>query len=118
MQRPQSLILIGASRLGKTVWARSLGPHIYFQTMFNMDDFSTEASYGVFDDMKEFDKSFLKPFFGAQERFVISDKYKKKRTITWGNPCIYLQNKFPDFGEDKLWWEANCQIVFLTNKLY
>ncbi|TPX44294.1 hypothetical protein SeMB42_g04385 [Synchytrium endobioticum] len=35
--RPTSLFVIGDTRLGKALWARSLGHHMYFCNLFNMD---------------------------------------------------------------------------------
>lgn len=116
--RPLSLILLGGSRLGKTVWARSLGRHMYFNNLFNIDDWDQDAEYIIFDD---FDFQYMpgkKAFFGAQKNFVLTDKYRGKRTIEWGKPFIYVNNVSPDFGDDSLWYSLNTVTVHIFNKLY
>jgi len=86
--RPRSLVLIGASRTGKTSWARSLGPHIYWAGFIDISRFDVSATYVIFDD---FDFKFMpnkKQWLGCQKEFVITDKYRKKFSISWGKPCI------------------------------
>jgi hypothetical protein len=93
--RPKSLVLVGPSRIGKTEWARSLGPHIYMNGLFNLDDWNNEANYLIIDDIE---LQFLQPkkaLFFAQKTFVTTDKYKKKHTIKWGKPLLYLCNTEP-----------------------
>lgn len=94
VDRPKSLILCSPTRFGKTVWARSLGKHMYFGGMFNLDDWDETAEYIVFDDFEwDYFKRWKKNFFGAQKCFVLTDKYRKKITVNWGKPCIYLCNE-------------------------
>ncbi|QDJ95217.1 replication-associated protein [Capybara virus 5_cap1_460] len=125
VERPKSLILIGASRLGKTEWARSLGTAMYFCGQFNLDDWNADASYIILDD---FNFKFFpqwKSFLGCQKRFVLTDKYRKKRTVSWGKPCIVLGNDddesnpcraLPRTSAD--WITVNCVFYFLGEKLY
>lgn len=129
-ERPKSLILNGVSRLGKTQWARSLGEHIYIANMWDLSaldglpgTFWTNG-YIIFDDI-DWDsiKSSAKSWFGAQRDFSVSDKYRRKRRIPGGIPCIFLVN--PDsFVGDLLdfslgnWGQQNITIVTLQNKLY
>lgn len=116
--RPKSLILWGPSRTGKTAWARSLGPHMYFNGMFDLSQWSDSAEYAVFDDFPEWDKwRFYKQFLGAQYEITLTDKYRKKRTVRWGKPSILLSNTLPNFI-DMEWVRANCVIVNVINKLY
>lgn len=122
-ERPKSLILYGPTRLGKTEWARALGKHMYFNGMFNLDDWDDEAQYAIFDDMDW--KYFInwKCWLGAQKHFTCTDKYRKKQSITWGHPAIWLNNESPlavdSEGKYKLglsnadadWIMKNCVIV-------
>lgn len=114
------MILISPSRYGKTEYARALGSHIYWNGMVNLDDWNDDAGYAIFDD---FDWNFIpskKGFLGAQKSFTLTDKYRKKKTVTWGNPCIVLCNEMPDILPVSLydWVRVNCEIVILDNKLY
>ena len=60
---------------------------------------------------------------GAQQEFIITDKYKKKRTLrNWGKPCIWLSNEDPrnetTSQVTKDWLTANCIFVNLEHRLY
>lgn len=89
--------------------------------MTNLDTFDVEAEYGIFDD---FDFAFLpnkKCWWGGQEEFTVTDKYRKKKTITWGKPVIYLTN--PDLDPYRHaqwndWFADNCIRVVLQVPLY
>lgn len=124
VERPKSLVLVGASRLGKTQWARSLGPHAYVATTWDLSSFDHYFNYVVFDDVpwKNFEH-YAKAFFGCQRDFSVSDKYRKKKRISGGVPCIYLANPEDFAGACQEfcltnWGQQNVQIVFLNNKLY
>jgi hypothetical protein len=116
--RPITLVLSGTTRYGKTNWARSLGPHMYFNSQFNMDDWDDEAKYMVLDDMKfEFIPS-RKALWGAQQQFVITDKYRHKRTVQWGKQLIFICNDLPAFTEDVLFYNENTFHVDIKEKLF
>ena len=97
-ERPLSLILIGATRTGKTEWARSLGRHMYFNGYFNLDIWDNDAEYAIFDDFdkegKKLEEYFpqWKCWFGAQKEFTVTDKYRKKMSVKWGKPIIFISN--------------------------
>lgn len=118
-----SLILYGPTRLGKTLWARSLGRHAYFGGLFNMEDVMNldDVEYAVFDDMQGgFDFFHAYKFWlGCQDEFTVTDKYKGKRKIKWGKPSIWLCNINPA-GEkvDWDWVEGNCAIVGLQEPIF
>ena len=114
-RRVKSLILWGPTRTGKTLFARSLGRHSYFNLQFNLDSFSESSDYAVFDDIQggfEFFHAY-KGWLGAQKEFVITDKYKRKKTIKWGKPCIMLMNDDPAgcAKADYEWLLGNCDII-------
>lgn len=116
--RPLTLLLIGATRIGKTEWARSLGRHMYFNGMFNLEDYDETVDYIIFDD---FDWEYFgskKQWWGAQREFTVTDKYRKKKTIKWGKPMIYLCNPEEDpFINTKMtshdWFRQNCKKVVI-----
>lgn len=114
-------MLWGDTRLGKTVWARSLGRHAYFGGLFCLDEPIEDAQYAVFDDMQGGLEYFhaYKFWLGAQKEFYATDKYKGKTLIKWGRPSIYLANTNPleDKGADVAWLEGNCDIIHLRNSI-
>lgn len=122
-ERPKSLCIVGESRLGKTEWAKSLGQHLEFNGYFDMGQFTGDRSnlrYAIFDDFP-FDKiPRPKQWFGAQQRIVITDKYKPKLTLEWGKPTIYLCNEDQDTGiiEHVPWYKANVVFIKITEPLY
>lgn len=127
MFSPKGLVLFGSTRLGKTVWARSLGPHNYFGGLFNVDDFSESAEYAIFDDIAGGFSFFpgYKNWMGGQFQFTVTDKFKHKRTVRWGKPTIWLCNTDPrlDFykpggAPDWEWMEANCEFVEITSPIF
>src|SRR5262249_10905728 len=108
------------TRTGKTEWARSLGSHNYFNNLFNVDDFDMHKDYIVLDDINpEFFPNY-KAWIGAQKVTTITDKYRPKRSIKWGKPCIWLSNQDPMTykGWDWEWVQKNAVIINLTTKLY
>nr|QXN75631.1 MAG: replication associated protein [Genomoviridae sp.] len=122
--RPRSLILWGETRLGKTVWARSLGPHIYCCLQWNVDDLKAgleDAKYAVLDDIQgnfQFFPSY-KGWLGGQKTFTVTDKYRGKTTIEWGRPTIWIMNDDPEeVGHvDLNWLRGNADIIHLTESL-
>nr|QJB18720.1 MAG: replication-associated protein [Genomoviridae sp.] len=119
--RKKSLVVFGPSRLGKTMWARSLGKHAYFGGLYSLDEDLEDVDYAIFDDMQGGLKFFhsYKFWLGAQKQFYATDKYKGKRLINWGRPSIYLSNQNPlcDEGVDHDWLLANCIFVELTESI-
>jgi hypothetical protein len=116
--RPKTLVLVGPTRLGKTEWARSLGIHMYFNHMFNLDEWNPSAQYMVLDDM---DFDFIpakKAIFFAQKTFTMTDKYRKKRTVNWGKPTIYLCNTEPNWDKHDDPYKDNIIVVYINDKLY
>lgn len=122
--RPKSLLLIGPSRCGKTEWARSLGKHMYFNNLLNLDDWDEDADYIVLDDFNPEITKFLpswKCFFGGQKQFVLTDKYRGKRTVNWGKPMIWLSNEdlFKHLNFEQIdFIRKNCETIVLMNKMF
>lgn len=120
--RPKSLILWGPSRTGKTCWARSLGKHVHHANTTNMELHQHDVEYAVFDDIDDGLRSFnYKGWLGGQLHFSVTDKYMKKKSITWGKPCIYIANANPydsERGIDSEWLLANTVIVEIDRPMY
>lgn len=124
-ERPRSCYLVGPSRTGKTVWARSLGDHCYWNTMYNLDDLiKPNIDYIVMDDIPYDRFPAFKGFVGAQQTFTMTDRYRKKHTIQWnGRPCIICINKDMEYenhlNQDELrWFRDNTVKIHVQNKLY
>lgn len=117
--RPLSLILCGPSRLGKTEWARSLGRHMYFNTDFDLALWDETAEYIIFDDISNNDYFFKwKGLIGAQKTVTLTDKYRAKKTVQWGKPCIWLCNEIPHGISANAWVTKNCTVCYLENALF
>lgn len=101
-ERPIGLILIGPTRIGKTCWARSLGPHIYWGGSTTIRDADWGGvDYIVVDDVPWDYFVGKKQFLGGQHEFILTEKYIRKTRIVFGKPVIYLcnENPFPDMKD-------------------
>ena len=85
-----------------------------------MDEDIKDAEYAIFDDFGGF--KFLpayKFWFGHQQQFYVTDKYKGKKLIHWAKPAIWLANSDPrlEQGVDVDWLEANCTFIYLDTEI-
>ncbi|CBY85120.1 Replication-associated protein [Sweet potato leaf curl Uganda virus-[Uganda:Kampala:2008]] len=102
--RPISIVIEGPSRIGKTVWARSLGPHNYLCGHLDLSPkvYSNSAWYNVIDDVNPQYLKHFKEFMGAQKDWQSNCKYGKPVQIKGGIPTIFLCN--PGEGSSfKIW---------------
>lgn len=124
LRRPKSLIVWGPSRLGKTLFATNLGPHVHWMRTFNLKKLLTigveNVDFAIFDDVSWRDPALkhegYKAWLGGQDEFDCTDKFQHKATITWGKPCIFLTNNDPycDLSPDQIeWFELNCIVIQL-----
>lgn len=95
--RPKGLWITGLSKTGKTSLCASFGPYNYFPNIWDMGNFQTGKWYNLFDDQDIiFDSPesfrYFKPFIGAQQVMTLTDKYKAKKTVVNGIPCIWCSN--------------------------
>nr|CAR82116.1 replication associated protein (Rep) [Tomato yellow leaf curl Mali virus] len=101
--RPDSIVIEGDSRTGKTMWARSLGPHNYLCGHLDLSPkiFSNDAWYNVIDDVDPHYLKHFKEFMGAQRDWQSNTKYGKPIQIKGGIPTIFLCNPGPtsSYGE-------------------
>nr|ACJ66291.1 C1 [Tomato yellow leaf curl virus] len=95
--RPRSIIIEGDSRTGKTMWARSLGPHNYLCGHLDLSPkvYSNDAWYNVIDDVDPHYLKHFKEFMGAQRDWQSNTKYGKPIQIKGGIPTIFLCNPGP-----------------------
>ncbi|AXB22626.1 replication associated protein [Alces alces faeces associated genomovirus MP111] len=120
----KSLILYGPSRLGKTVWSRSLGEHFYFGGIFSARDLDRDdVKYAVFDDIAGGIKFFprFKDWLGCQMEFMVKQLYRDPQLFRWGRPCIWVANTDPRLDmthDDIMWLEANCIFVEITEAIF
>nr|AFI56618.1 replication associated protein [Tomato leaf curl Sudan virus] len=95
--RPNSIVIEGDSRTGKTMWARSLGPHNYLCGHLDLSPrvYSNDAWYNVIDDVDPHYSKHFKEFMGAQRDWQSNTKYGKPIQIKGGIPTIFLCNPGP-----------------------
>nr|QEF51070.1 Rep [Tomato leaf curl Palampur virus] len=129
--RPIGLVLEGDSRMGKTMWARSLGPHNYLCGHLDLNPtvYSNDALYNVIDDVDPHYLKHFKEFMGAQRDWQSNTKYGKPMMIKGGIPTIFLCNKGPqssykEFLDEeknaalKQWALKNAVFITLEGPLY
>lgn len=116
----KSLWLTGASRMGKTMLARSLGNHWYMNGSWNVDCYDDQADYGILDDIPwESMQRYYKGILDLQMDITVTDKYKKKSVIKHGKPVIMITNELPIFSlYESTWLEANVEFHHVTERLY
>ncbi|AXB22628.1 replication associated protein [Alces alces faeces associated genomovirus MP146] len=122
---PMSLVLYGESRTGKTLWARSLGPHIYNVGLVSGEECSRapHVKYAVFDDIRGGIKFFpaFKEWLGGQSTVCVKRLYRDPKLVTWGKPSIWVSNDDPRHAmdaSDVSWLEANARFIEITEPIF
>nr|QSS76692.1 C1 protein [Tomato curly stunt virus] len=129
--RSYSIVIEGESRTGKTMWARSLGPHNYLCGHLDLSPkvYSNDAWYNVIDDVDPHYLKHFKEFMGAQRDWQSNTKYGKPIQIKGGIPTIFLCNPGPtssykEFLEEeknaplKAWALKNATFITLNEPLF
>nr|AGA60280.1 REP [Pepper leaf curl Lahore virus] len=129
--RPMSIVIEGDSRTGKSMWARSLGPHNYLCGHLDLSPkvYSNDACYNVIDDVDPHYLKHFKEFMGAQRDWQSNTKYGKPVQIKGGIPAIFLCNPGPnssykEFLDEeknsalKNWALKNATFITLQGPLY
>nr|AFO38446.1 C1 [Jatropha mosaic Nigeria virus] len=129
--RPNSIVIEGDSRTGKTMWARSLGPHNYLCGHLDISHkvYSNDAWYNIIDDVDPHYLKHFKEFMGAQRDWQSNTKYGKPIQIKGGIPTIFLCNPGPtssykEFLDEeknsalKRWALHNAKFITLSEPLY
>ncbi|KAJ0765842.1 putative geminivirus AL1, replication-associated protein [Helianthus annuus] len=129
--RPKLVIIEDNSRIGKTMWARSLGRHNHIcgHMDLNKKVFSNNAEYNIIDDIPPQYFKHRKEFIGAQRNWQSNCKYGKPSLVKGGIPTIILCNpglgfsywdhlNKPDMLGLKEWTLNNVVFIFLNEPLY
>ncbi|ADO40471.1 replicase [Okra enation leaf curl virus [India:Sonipat EL14:2006]] len=129
--RPQSIVIEGDSRTGKTMWARSLGPHNHLCGHLDLSPkvYSNDAWFTIIDDVDPHYLKHFKEFMEAQRDWQSDTKYGKPVHIKGGIPTIFLCNPGPngsykEFSDEaknsalKAWALKNAIFVTLEGPLY
>ncbi|ASH99154.1 replication-associated protein [Giant panda associated gemycircularvirus] len=117
-ESPMSLVLYGESRTGKTLWARSLGPHVYNVGLVSGEEClkAPHVKYAIFDDIRGGIKFFpaFKEWLGGQQTVCVKRLYRDPKLVTWGKPSIWISNDDPRQSmdpSDVSWMEMNCVFI-------
>lgn len=120
-----SICVYGESRTGKTLWARSLGSHIYCVGLVSGTECmkATEADYAVFDDIRGGIKFFpsFKEWLGCQAYVTVKCLYREPSLVKWGKPSIWLSNTDPRDemqNADIEWMNKNCIFVEVNSPIF
>lgn len=125
--RCKSLVLFGDSRTGKTLWARSLGTHVYTVGMVSGSELkkveNADVKYAIFDDIRGGIKFFpaFKEWLGAQAFVTIKELYREPALTKWGKPSIWISNDDPRHAMepgDISWLEANCVFIEVSAPIF
>ncbi|QCX35045.1 replication-associated protein [Blackfly DNA Virus 13] len=117
-ERAKCLILVGATRLGKTSWARSLGKHMYWRGMTNFGRWNDEAKFLIFDDIEWKYIPQKKSLLTQMGDATLTDKYVKKIDVQVKQVAIVLTNFWNGFDSESDYWEKNTTIVYVTEKMF
>lgn len=118
-------MLYGPSRTGKTLWARSLGRHIYCIGLVSGDEQikAPDVDYAVYDDIRGGMKFFhsFKEWMGAQAYVTVKRLYKEPKLVRWGKPSIWLSNTDPRLDmdpSDASWMEDNAVFIDISHAIF
>lgn len=121
-QRAKCLVLIGATRVGKSAWARSLGRHMFFRGSFNLSKWDPAAKYLIFDDIPWKFIPAKKQLLTQMGECEVTDKYRPKATVNVTMPAIVCLNEEDIAGEDdprhQPYWIENCIFSVITLPLF
>nr|QTE03572.1 MAG: replication-associated protein [Tarsiger cyanurus CRESS-DNA-virus sp.] len=117
--RPKCLVLVGASRLGKTQWARSLGRHMYWRGMTNITHWDKDAKFLIFDDIEWDFIPQKKSLLTCMGEATVTDKYRAKKTVVVDKVAIVLCNSFDlESVKESDYWAANVCVVRVNQPLF
>lgn len=95
---------------------------MYFAGNFNIDKWDSNAEYAIFDDITWAYLPSKKQLLGCQWEFELTDKYRKKKSVTYGLPAILLCNSdgMGDIMNSPVWeWiQGNMDIVEIKDALF
>lgn len=119
------MVLYGESQTGKTLWARSLGNHIYCIGLVSGAECmkASEVDYAIFDDIRGGMKFFhsFKEWLGSQAYVTVKELYREPKLVKWNKPTIWLSNSDPRLDMlqvDIDWMEKNCIFVECNEAIF
>lgn len=118
-------MLYGETRTGKTLWARSLGPHIYNVGLVSGTECmkAADVKYAIFDDIRGGMKFFpaFKEWLGAQMWVTVKQLYRDPQLVKWGKPSIWISNEDPRGcmePADANWLEQNAVFIDVSSPIF
>ncbi|AXL65879.1 replication-associated protein [Giant house spider associated circular virus 1] len=114
----------GIPPTGKTLWARSLGAHIYCVGMISGDEcIKTDVDYAIFDDIRGGIKFFpsFKEWLGCQQWITVKRLYREPKLRLWGKPSIWISNTDPRnemLQSDVEWMNLNCTFIEVNSAIF
>lgn len=98
--------------------------------LHDLSQWDLSADYLIYDDI-QFDPKYMKGLWGGQDQITLTDKYRKKFTVAWGKPFIFICNPEDDPFEMKDkngswvlggnradWFKDNCIKVVIERPLF
>ncbi|QBF24134.1 hypothetical protein ['Catharanthus roseus' aster yellows phytoplasma] len=137
--RPKSIVIEGASKLGKTEFIISYlnNQRVQFNYIrgsldFNKNSYNDRFKIDVYDDISITDirrAGLLKNIIGGQRGFIVDVKYSPKRKLSGNKLSIFLCNEdisFSDWceieessgGKEHKYIQKNCIFINVDDKLY
>jgi len=115
--RKNMLVLVGATKLGKTAWARSLGRHMFWRGHTDVRHWDDEALYMVLDDIdwKKLSSEERKALCLSAGDCVLTDRYLSKKPVFNNKACIWCTN---EWDEESSYWAENTTVVRCSGKLF
>lgn len=118
-------MLYGETRTGKTLWARSLGPHIYNVGLVSGTEClkAPNVDYAVFDDIRGGIKFFhsFKEWLGGQPYVTVKCLYREPKLVPWGKASIWCSNDDPRLDmspSDAAWLNENAIFVEVNRAIF
>ena len=119
-ERDKCLIVIGPSRMGKSLWARSLTEkHMYFNGEIAFENWKEDAELLIIDDIpwKEIPfKKILLTKMNMEAR--VTSKYQRNKLICVNMPAIVLMSEADALIDEVDYWNTNATIVRLYSPLF
>jgi hypothetical protein len=121
------LVLYGETLTGKTLWARSLGAHIYCMGLVSgaecMKAMNDDVKYAIFDDIRGGMKFFpaFKEWLGGQAVVTVKCLYRDPVLVPWLRPTIWLSNGDPRLDmdpSDANWLEKNAVFIDVSEPIF
>lgn len=95
---------------------------MYHGGLFSLDNWNSDTTYAVYDDIPWEWFPSKKQLLGSQYEFNLTDKYRRKRQVTYGLPWIYSMNpdNWAKVENDPIinWLRENAIIVNVEFSLF